>query len=291
MDADLSGHGERALSDDFGELEPIDLSVEPTVETAVTEESPGASSANPAAASAPTSSWPPGWYSDPWTAGQYRYWTGSAWTGETNRWGPTNSGRGADAWPALTSPITSNYGLPNPPVNEATPVATPRRRGAVVAGVIALVLLLAVSAVVGYTIDSHSRSQNNAVGLPGSSTPTTQAPSTSPSTNPPQVSTDPDRRVLGLMVVNQSDVGTTRTVVLIPNGNDTSQPTLDLCNGSFASERLRTARLQVATVDARGNTYLSTEAVLYRSPAAAALAFTELRQVARAVRTSRSSAR
>ena len=59
----------------------------------------------------------------------------------------------------------------------------------------------------------------------------------------------------------KSDVGARRTVVLIPGGNLTSQPTLDLCNGAFPSEQLRTARLQVASVDAAGNTALSTEAV------------------------------
>ena len=89
----------------------------------------------------------------------------------------------------------------------------------------------------------------------------------------------PDRAVLGRLVVRQADVGATRTVLLIPNGNVTTQPTLDLCNGTFPSERLRTGRLQVAVVDQAGTTLLSTEAVLYRNPAASAQGFAELRKV------------
>jgi hypothetical protein len=43
---------------------------------------------------------------------------------------------------------------------------------------------------------------------------------------------------------------------------------------------LRSARLQVAAVDDQGNTVLSTEAVLYSTPAATAQALAELRAVA-----------
>jgi hypothetical protein len=71
------------------------------------------------------------------------------------------------------------------------------------------------------------------------------------------------------------------TVATIPGGTQVSgQATLDLCNGTFASEALRTARLQVAATDANGNEVLSTEAVLYSSPATAAQAMSELKSVA-----------
>ncbi|HWS45217.1 MAG TPA: hypothetical protein VN636_05090, partial [Acidimicrobiia bacterium] len=70
------------------------------------------------------------------------------------------------------------------------------------------------------------------------------------------------------------------TVVLQPHGTDAAgTATLDLCNGTYPSEKLRTARRQVIVADAQGNGVLSTEAVLYRSPAATAQAFTELRNV------------
>jgi hypothetical protein len=116
--------------------------------------------------------------------------------------------------------------------------------------------------------------------VPGSATPTPTTPPSTGTTTPGSraPSSDPDRRALGALVVRQADVGA-RTVLLLPSGNLTSQPTLDLCNGTFASERLRTARLQVVSVDGSGNTSLSTEAVLYRNPTAAAQAFAELRLV------------
>ena len=67
---------------------------------------------------------------------------------------------------------------------------------------------------------------------------------------------------------------------MIRNGDRLTRPTLDLCNGTFPSEALRTARLQVAAFAANGNAPLSTEAVLYRSAAAGAKAMAELREVA-----------
>ena len=200
---------------------------------------------------------------------------------------PTVGGRptpgfGADPWPPLSSPVTTGYGLPTAPAPEEPP--KPSRRGLIVVAVIALILLLMVSATVGFLLDSHSRS-NDTAGAPATTAPggTSRPGTTTPSNNVP--STDPDRNVLGGLVVQQSDVGAQRTVILIPNGNFTSQPTLDLCNGTFPSERLRTARLQVAAVDAAGVSALSTEAVLYRNPAASAQAFAELAGVRRSCPT------
>jgi hypothetical protein len=83
------------------------------------------------------------------------------------------------------------------------------------------------------------------------------------------------------LVVAQADVASTVTVQRIPNGGQVAgEATLDLCNGTFPSESLRTARLQVAALDAQGNANLSTEAVLYSNPPATAQAFAELKAVA-----------
>jgi hypothetical protein len=87
--------------------------------------------------------------------------------------------------------------------------------------------------------------------------------------------------VLSGLVVQQSDVPSDVTVQPLNGGGQVSgETTLDLCNGTYPSESLRTARLQVVAVDAQGNAPLSTEAVLYSTPAATAQAFAELRSVA-----------
>ena len=80
-------------------------------------------------------------------------------------------------------------------------------------------------------------------------------------------------------MIQQADAGPTRVVLLIPNGNRTSEPTLDLCNGTFATEKLRVARLQVAELDSAQRLLLSTEAVTYRNATATRSAFAELRKV------------
>ncbi|HVM66133.1 MAG TPA: hypothetical protein VMU14_14800, partial [Acidimicrobiales bacterium] len=64
----------------------------------------------------------------------------------------------------------------------------------------------------------------------------------------------------------------------LPSGNLVAgQVTLDLCNGTFASESLRTARRQVDLTDPATNLVMSTEAVLYASPTATSQAFSELK--------------
>jgi len=108
------------------------------------------------------------------------------------------------------------------------------------------------------------------------------APSTTvPSGGGPAASTDPDQGVLPQLAVSQSDVGAGVTAGLINGGDQvTGAPTLDLCNGTFPSEQLRTARRQTAVADGTGTIAFSTEAVLYQSPNGTAQAFTELRRVA-----------
>lgn len=107
-------------------------------------------------------------------------------------------------------------------------------------------------------------------------------------TGPDTTSTDPDVDVLGDIGVRQSDVDTDWSVVLIPDGTDhVNGTTLDLCDGTYPSERLRTARLQVAETGRDARIALSTEAVLYRNPAAVDQAFAELRRERAACTTER----
>jgi hypothetical protein len=241
------------MTDDTEDLEPIDVSAERPAATGTIAPGPG---------------WQPGWYSDPWTAGQYRYWNGQAWTAETHRAGPAPAPGGWPAQPATT--FGGNAGglyrsdpLPGP---EAAAYRRRRRTPAMVAAVVAIAL---VAGAIGYAIEASTESSKPAARsqVPSGTLP---AGNTAPA---------PLTAALSKLVVRQADVGASHVVLLIPNGNRTTQPTLDLCNGTFASEKLRAARLQVAEVDASGNGLLSTEAVAYRNTAASAQAFAELRRV------------
>jgi len=119
----------------------------------------------------------------------------------------------------------------------------------------------------------------------GSSRPTIRATSPdplTPSPSAPAPSRDPSAPLLAGLIVNNADVGPSLTVAGLPGGNGLTQPTLDLCNGTFPSESMRTARLQVAAVDGPGDTVLSTEAVLYSSGAGTTAAFSELKATAAA---------
>ncbi|MGH9125835.1 MAG: hypothetical protein ACRDZ8_14070 [Acidimicrobiales bacterium] len=97
----------------------------------------------------------------------------------------------------------------------------------------------------------------------------------------PSQPADPDAAVLQTLVLSQSDVPSTYVVQEIAGGDqvDSGDATLDLCNGTYPSESMRTARLQVAAIDSEGNEALSTEAVLYKNAAATTQAFSELRSV------------
>jgi hypothetical protein len=103
---------------------------------------------------------------------------------------------------------------------------------------------------------------------------------TTPSPTAPSQSRDPSAPLLADLIVSDADVGSSLTVAGLPGGNGLSQPTLDLCNGTYPSEEKRTARLQVRAVDNLGETALSTEAVLYSSGADTTNAFAELRRTA-----------
>ena len=102
-------------------------------------------------------------------------------------------------------------------------------------------------------------------------TPTSSASSQGPAGTPASL---PD------LLVQPRDTTRALSVRLLPGGDQIKgQPTLDLCNQSFASESLRVERLQDVAVDSSDNAALSTEAVLYRNAAATQQAFNELRRV------------
>ena len=145
----------------------------------------------------------------------------------------------------------------DPPESPETPAGRDRLK--LVALGVALVVLGAATGYVATqaALDAHHKGGNVAVGP-----------------------TDRDAGVLGDLIIQQSDVPADDVVVLVNNGTDTvNTATLDLCNGRYPSETLRTARLQVVVDGPETTTGMSTEAVLYRSPTGSAQAFGELRAV------------
>ena len=250
----------------------------------------------------------PGWYEDPWNAGQRRYWDGQTWTGhvysgrwtmpEARIWSPS----GYDALqgeeeaaateeyiapaPAPEIPLPPPPPSPAPPVPPAEPARSGLGRWVPVLLVLAVVVGLAggFGAVYAATGGFH---RHNKLRL---STPATTTP-TAPRLLPPSLGTgngvqpspsgDPAAKTLSDLVVRQSDVASNVTVEPIVGGNLVSgAATLDICNGTFPSEANRTARLQVVATSDQGELLLSTEAVAYDKPASTAQAFDELKSVA-----------
>ncbi len=89
-----------------------------------------------------------------------------------------------------------------------------------------------------------------------------------------------DQAVLDQVSVAAADLGPGWTARLIDQGDQLSQPTLDLCSGHYASESRRQARHQVEVSDSTGEAVMSTEAVLYQDQAGAAEAMAEVRGMA-----------
>jgi hypothetical protein len=88
-----------------------------------------------------------------------------------------------------------------------------------------------------------------------------------------------DLSLLPRINIQQSDVPHGDQVLLIPGGGEVAgQVTLDVCGGRYASEALRIARRQVSVTNLGEQNLISTEAVLYRSPAAASSAIAEVRR-------------
>jgi hypothetical protein len=172
---------------------------------------------------------------------------------------------------------------PSAPVERVEPVVPgetpggPRRPHGVSVALVVVLCLLSAAVGAGIVLSTGSGgSSAPRAAAPGTSVPGAFAPPGGPSK-----SVDPDAGLLRGLVVQQADVGASQQIVLIPGGNLViGQTTLDLCNGTFPSESTRSARLQVIEGDDQGQGVLSTEAVLYQSPAATAKAFDELKRVA-----------
>lgn len=254
----------------------------------------------------------PGWYPDPWYTGQHRWWDGRVWTGDVFPHGPVlTGGAAADApqvmarpdfeRPPAPPPSVRSSVAPPPPtwayaVHAAPPAATavlqpwellesappaPRRR---LTTLQINALALAAGLVLGFVVveqvvsHGHKASANGVVPAPLAPAPT---PSLLVPTPTAPTSTDRAAGLLQGLVVRQQDVRPSSQVELLTGGNQVSgETTLDLCNGTYPSESLRTARLQVVEYDSSAASVLSTEAVLYGLPANAAQAMHELQSVA-----------
>jgi len=107
-----------------------------------------------------------------------------------------------------------------------------------------------------------------------------QTPDLTPNPSAPSHARDPSAALLANLIVTDADVSPTLRVAGLQGGNTLDVPTLDLCNGNFPSEAMRTARLQVSAIDDQRRTALSTEAVLYSSGAGTMAAFSELKDTA-----------
>jgi hypothetical protein len=251
----------------------------------------------------------PGWHPDPWFSGQHRYWDGRTWTGDVFPDGPTESGALAQVTlrdqtdrPPVPPPAARSAAPPPPPTwgysAAAAPVATsvfepwetldppqpaPRRRltAAQVNALALAVGLLVGFVVVEKAVAGHGHRSPAAIApAPTSPTVPTVPASPAPGASNP-VSNDRSAQFLQRLVVRQSDVPSADTVQLLDGGNAvTGETTLDLCNGTYPSEALRSARLQVVEYDGAGSGVLSTEAVLYRHGGDAVQAMNEIRSVA-----------
>jgi len=224
----------------------------------------------------------PGWYPDPWNGQQHRYWAGAQWTAHVF---PNGLMSGPSATTASPPPTVAVSTATAPPPPEWSPAPSPvdDRPGPVPLGAsvppsaarrLPFRRLVAIAALLGFVVGLLAGfvfSDRSAKSRPQA------AASVAPPTVPAAPLGDPAAASLSDLIVRQADVPTTVTVVPLPGGDQLgTQATLDLCNETFPSESLRTARLQVAAVDAQGNSLLSTEAVLYTTPAATAQAFSEL---------------
>jgi hypothetical protein len=116
---------------------------------------------------------------------------------------------------------------------------------------------------------------------PGASNgPLTTVPATGGSASSSPTAASP----LEAIVLRPADIGPGVAQREIPGGRSLSQPTLDLCNGTFASESLRTDRIQVLFTDPGGRVFLSNEVVSYQ-PGGAEQAYGELRALVGRCRT------
>ena len=101
----------------------------------------------------------------------------------------------------------------------------------------------------------------------------------SPAVNDPSLN-DPKQAALAKFGFRADDFSQEWTVLPMNNGTTLLDPSLDLCNGNYASEKDRVERRQVmATKNGSTFSFLSTEVVRYSSAAAASAAQKELVKV------------
>jgi hypothetical protein len=166
------------------------------------------------------------------------------------------------AWPPVSTPAPPPS--PTPWLPPGPPPHDPSSRTGWVAGVVALMV---VAGLLSFAITYNARSDSSNSSANVGPTPTLPGRIGAPA-------------ALDRISLRQTDVVDGVAVGMITNGDQLTRPTLDLCNGTFTTEALRTARFQVAALAATGNAPLSTEAVQYRSTAAGAKAMAELQEVA-----------
>lgn len=174
---------------------------------------------------------------------------------------------------AVPVPVPTGDGPVGTSSSETEPSTNPGRdRTRTTGRIIALcavvgLLVVATDGIVGAAPTNHSASSSSRA-TPTSSSGTSQGPAAKPSS-------------LSALLIQPRDTTPKVSVHLLPGGDQVNgQPTLDVCNRTFASESQRTARLQDVAIDTSGTLILSTEAVLYRNAAATKQAFEELRKVA-----------
>jgi hypothetical protein len=155
-------------------------------------------------------------------------------------------------------------------------------RGPVTAFLAAVVV---VALIVGFAtatlvLDARDSDTNGTAAGPGPTVPNVGpfVPNV-PGTTTPRGPADPDEGVLGGLIVKQTDVPAAYTVHHLVHGADLTIGTLNICNGTFATESERTARRQVALTDTEGGQIFGTEAILYRSAAVGTRAVEEIKSV------------
>lgn len=221
-----------------------------------------------------------GWYADPFSNTRRRWWTGHAWTFSTAE--PSGPAPPPPPAPEVSAPVLPPPGPAETWTGKLRRLAG-RHRVLVAVAVGLLIGLAAVRIMSGPDRRATGDGSGSALGRgrTGTTTPH-RMPTTPASPTVPTAPSDPSAFALESLVVQPGDVAASSIVTLLPGGDGLTQPTLDLCNGTFPSEDRRTARLQNMAIDDQGSSTLSTEAVLYADSAGAMQALTELKAAAAA---------